>query len=133
VVEKTVSAKQLKLLAKEGADIKFAPESMEIAQFGDLLDTLKTMAANEQERIRADLARNQTTLEILATLQALIKKPPAGVTMPALDLTPLKDILEEIRAERDFRSRIAYEFDIQRDGRGFSQKITATPVQPTLN
>lgn len=106
---------------------------MKIEQFGDLLEALKTLTSNESERIRADLARNQTNLEILATLQALVKKPVSGMSMPALDLTPLKDILDDIRAERDYRARVAYNFEIKRDGRGFATAIEATPVQPTLN
>lgn len=134
MVEKTISDRQLRALAREGADIEFGPKSMQIDQFSELIDALKTMTANEAERIRADLARNQTNLEILAALQGLIKKPVAGVHVPALDLEPLKDILEQLAAERHHEP-VDYDFKILRSGPGLSPavKIEARAVKPTLN
>ena len=134
MVDKTISSSQLRKLAKEGADIKFAPTSMEIQQFGDLIDALKTMTSNEVERIRADIARNQTNLEIIATLQAIIKKPAAGVNVPPPDLQPIRDLIEEMRAERHHEP-VDYDFNILRAGPGLSPavKIEARAVKPTLN
>jgi hypothetical protein len=134
VAEKTVSSAQLKRLAKEGAEIKFAPKAMEIEQFGELIEALKTMTANEAERIRADVARNQTNLEVIAALQALIKKPAAGVNVPPPDLQPIRDLIEEMRLERHHEP-VDYDFKILRSGPGLSPavKIEARAVKPTLN
>lgn len=133
MADNTISDRELKKLMREGAEVDFGTEVMKIEQFGDLVAALKTLTSNESERIRADIARNQTNIEILATLQALIKKPVKGMTAPAIDLTPLKDILEDIRAERDYRAKVGYNFEIKRDGRGFASSIEALPIQPTLN
>jgi hypothetical protein len=124
-------ARLLELTGK-GASVKFPKESMEIEQLGDLIEVLKRMAANEEERIRADIARNQTNLEILATLQGLIRKQGERKGSP-VDFGPLVQILADIKHEREEREDDnggAYEFDIKRDGRGFAQKIIATPVRP---
>lgn len=122
------------MMAKAGADIKFAPKAMEIEQFGELIEALKTMTSNEAERIRADIARNQTNLEILAALQGLIKKPAAGVNVPALDLTPIRDLIAELQADRH-REPVDYDFNILRAGPGLSPavKIEARAIKPTLN
>lgn len=134
MADNTISAAELRKLAKEGADINFQSKPTEIEQFGELLESLKTMAANETERIRADIARNQTNLEILATLQALIKKPTPGLNMPPPDLTPIRDLIEEMRAERHHEP-VDYDFNILRAGPGLSPavKIEARAVKPTLN
>lgn len=133
MAEKSISLSELKKLRDDGAEIEFEPEVTKIEQFSDLIDQLKLMVANESERIRADIARNQTNLEILATLQALVRKQGQAPSQPAVDLSPIKELLEDLRAEREARERASYEFDIQRDGRGFAHKITAKPVGPTTH
>jgi hypothetical protein len=92
------------------------------------------MTANEAERIRADVARNQTNLEVIAALQALIKKPAAGVNVPPPDLQPIRDLIEEMRLERHHEP-VDYDFKILRSGPGLSPavKIEARAVKPTLN
>ena len=134
MVDKTITAKQLKRLTGEGAEVKFGTESMQIEQFGDLVSSLKTMVANEAERIRADIARNQTNLEILATLQSLIRKQAQVPTSAPADLSPIKDLLEDMRAERNV-DPVDYDFNILRAGPGLSPavKIEARHVKPTLN
>jgi hypothetical protein len=133
VAEKTISKDDLRRLVKRGADVKFQPKATEIANFDELLEVLKQIANNEQERIRADIQRNQTNLEILATLQAQLRKQGTVKAGPAPDMTPIIELLTEIREEREERERVAYNFDIKRDGRGFAQSITATPVCPTTH
>ena len=130
MVEKTITLQDLKTLAKEGATIEVNRQPVSIEGFTELVEALRAMMAAEEERIRADIARNQTNLEILATLQAVVRKQGSHPKPEPVDLSPLVGILEEIRSERDYRARVAYDFDITRDGRGFAQKITATPVQP---
>ncbi len=132
MVDKTITAQQLRMLHGEGAEITFDRKAMQIDQFGELIKTLKTMTSNETERIRADLARNQTNLEILATLQGLIKKPVAGVNMPAIDLSPIRDLIDEMRAERHHEP-VDYDFNILRSGPGLSPavKIEARAIKPT--
>lgn len=133
MAEKTVSLSDLKKLESEGSTFDFEKEVLEIEQFGELVESLKTMVANEAERIRADISRNQTNLEILATLQAMIRKQGQGPKIEAPDFSPIYELLEEIRGEREARDRGAYEFTVKRDGRGFAQTITATPVAPTTH
>lgn len=122
------------MMAKDGAEITFAPKSMEIQQFGELIEALKTMTSNESARIQADLARNQTNLEILATLQAIVKKPVSGAPAPTMDLKPIRDLIEELQVERH-REPVDYDFNILRSGPGLSPavKIEARAIKPTLN
>ena len=123
-------------LQNEGASVKFPAKPMQVEQLGELIDVLKRMAANEEERIRADIARNQTNLEILATLQATIRKQGEKRTMSGsnLDLTPIVQAILEIKEEREEREHgSSYQFEIHRDGRGFAQRITATPTRQTTH
>lgn len=134
MAEKTISRAQLKKLAREGADITFPSKPTEIEQFGDLVAAMERMVSNEAERIRADIARNQTNLEILATLQALVRKQGQGPAPQPVDLSPIRDLLEEIKTERN-REPVDYDFNILRAGPGLSPavKIEARAVKPTLN
>lgn len=91
------------------------------------------MVSNEAERIRADIARNQTNLEILATLQSLVRKQGQQPTAQPTDFAPLVAMLDDMRGDREAREQAAYEFEVQRDGRGFAQKIVATPVGRTTH
>ena len=130
MAEKTISISQLKKREEEGSEFEFEPEVTEIERFGELIDAMNQMVANESERVRADIARNQTNLEVLATLQSIIRKQASGPSPAAVDLTPIRDMIDELRAERMARDQASYEFAISRDGRGFAQKITASPIKP---
>jgi len=131
-----MSLGQIRRLQKKGASVEFPAKPMQVEQLGDLIDVLKTMAANEEERIRADIARNQTNLEILATLQAMIRKQGENrkISGSEIDLTPVVQILSEMKEERERNDNGgSYEFEIKRDGRGFAQRIVATPARPTTH
>lgn len=134
MAEKTITLDELRRSKTDGAEFEFDPETLTIPQFGDLVEAMQRMVANESERIRADIARNQTNLEILATLQSLIKKQGSGPAPQPVDLSPIKDLLEEIRAERT-HAPVDYDFNILRAGPGLSPavKIEARAVKPTLN
>lgn len=131
MVDKTITADELIELVNSGARITTPTKPMVIEQFNELLDKLNQMIAANEERAQADLARSQTQLEVLATLQALIRQNQGVNRSPPVDLKPLYTVLSEIQEAQ--RPAVAYEFDIQRDGRGFQQKIIATPIKPTLN
>lgn len=131
-----MSLAELIALQNEGASVKFPAKPMQVEQLGDLIEVLKRMAANEEERIRADIARNQTNLEILATLQAMIRKQGENrkISGSEIDLAPVVQILSEMKEERDNHDNGgSYEFEIKRDGRGFAQRIVATPMRPTTH
>jgi hypothetical protein len=136
MLEKTMPYSELVELIKEGAEVKLPARTMTVEQLDELCATLKQMAAAEETRIAADIARNQTNLEILATLQGIIRKTSEKRTMsanPAVDMQPVVDLLTELRAERKAREATTYQFDIQRDGRGFAQSIKAKPITPTTH
>lgn len=82
MVDKTVTRRQLQEMQKDGALIEFEKRPMVVEQFGELIETLKTMIDAQNMRAKADLARSQTQLEVLATLQGLIKKD-AGRALPS--------------------------------------------------
>lgn len=133
MAEKTITLDELQRLKSEGAEVEIETEVLSIERFDELLEAVKQMAANEAERIRADIARNQTNLEILATLQAMVRKAGEGPKAQPVDLSPIRDLIVSMHDERQARDRGAYEFAIKRDGRGFAQTITATPVSPTTH
>lgn len=116
---------------RELGEINMDPEKREIAQLGDLIDQLKLMVIALAERTKADLARSQVQLEILATLQKSIRASgtKSQVTTETIDLEPLKEVLAEISAVRE---AVPYTFDIQRaDNNGPMQRVIATPIEPT--
>ena len=104
--------------------VRYDPQVMVIHRFDELLSKLETLIQENSERVRADLARNQTQLEVLATLQQIIRN---NVTAKAPNLEPLKTVLTQLQQQREPGPRPAYEFTIDRDNRGFMSKITATP------
>ena len=110
--------------------VRYDPQVMVIHRFDELLSKLETVIQENAERVRADLARNQTQLEILATLQQLIR---SNVTAKAPNLEPLKTVLTQLQQQREPGPRPAYEFTIDRDNRGFMSKITARPQGPTTH
>lgn len=135
MAEKTISLNELEKLKSEGAEVEIETEVMQIDRFDELLATLKSMAENEAERIRADIARNQTNLEILATLQSLVRKAGDGPKATPVDLSPIFTMLEEMRAERT-RAPVDYDFNIIRPGGdGFqpATKIEARAVKPVTH
>lgn len=118
----------------EGGDlIESEAEPMTIERFGELLEKMDALVQASQERAEADLARSQSQLEVLATLQALIRQQNAGPKGSPVDLAPLKTVLTEIQTANAERGRITYEFDVQRSNQGYISKIVATPQGRTLN
>lgn len=131
MADKSISLDELKKLRQKGAEVEFEAEITTIEQFDDLVAAVKAMVASEAERVRADIARNQTNLEILATLQSMIRKQGSAPSASPVDLTPIVELIQDIKAEREFRERASYEFEINRDQRGYMKSITANPTQPT--
>ena len=135
MAEKTITLKELDERRRQGVEYQFDPDILTIERFDDLIKALEAMVSNEAERIRADIARNQTNLEILATLQAVIRKQGQGPAVQPVDLSPIRDLLEEIRADRT-REPVDYDFHIVRPGgEGFqpATKIEARAVKPTTH
>lgn len=116
---------------EDGDEVEFDPQVTIIRGFEDLLSKLDTMIHNHEERIRADLARNQTQLEILATLQATIRAQ-VNQGKPQVNLEPIKTVLSEMQEQQN-RPRPTWEFEIDRDNRGFMTKIKAKPQGQQLH
>lgn len=131
MAEKPITLAELRKLTEEGAEVEIERRPAQIERFGELVEALKQMVANEAERIRADITRNQTNLEILASLQAMVRKQAQSPKQQPVDFAPLVAILDDMRMEREIREQAAYKFEISRDGRGFAQEITATPIGET--
>jgi len=117
---------------KDFGEIKYEPKSREVARFGELIDKLEQMIASNAERTRADLARSQVQLEILATIQKSVRTNVAKPQLPQEQINgieALKDILLQINEARE---AVPYQFDIQRaDNNGPMQRVIATPIEPT--
>ena len=114
-------------LLKGGASIKIDRPAQTIAQFDELVATLKKMIDVQESRAQERIVRNQIQLEILATLQSTIKKNAGGVKFSPLDLSPLKTVLDSIAKNSQVRPRTVYEFNIERTDLGFIDKIIAVP------
>ena len=127
---KRVSDSQLAEM-KEIGEIEYDPEQREVAQFGELIEQLRQMVAGNAERVKADLARSQVQLEVLAGLQKLIhaNRTKSFSTPETMSLEPLLEVLAQLHESRE---AVPYQFDIQRaDNNGPMQRIIATPIQPT--
>jgi len=113
-------------LVKGGAKIKIDRPAQRIAQFDELINLMKEMIATNRARIEADEARNKSQLEVLATLQSLIRSGNVTKSHP-VDLTPLKTVLTQISEntktpklkEIDF----VKELNIERSRQGYIDKI----------
>ena len=130
MAEKSISLVEAQRLRDDGAEFEFEKEITSIERFDELIDTLRLIAANEQERIRADLARNQTNLEIMGSLQTLVQslKGSNGGRID-LDLGPLEEILGKLTAKHHSHPLVTYDFEFTRDvNSGAIFKIRATPV-----
>ncbi len=122
-------------LMKGGAKIEIARPAQIIAQFDELVSHIKQLIAGNEARAVADKMQAQSQLEVLATLQALIKKQPSGVNRSSpLDLEPLQTVLAEMAQANTMREEPHdYEFTFDRGPQGFTTKIYAKVVRPTLN
>jgi len=119
-------------LIKGGAAITINRPPQRIAQFEELIDTLKTMVAGQEARANADLERSKVQLEVLARLQSLSNKKPGSITVPAVDLGPLQAMLAQV-VKSNTREPVDYDFKILRTGPGLSpaHTIEARVVRPT--
>ena len=129
--EKTITLADVRKRKSQGAEFQFDPDQMTIDRFDELLEALKPLAGNEDARIRADLARNATILEILGTLQGLIRDRKPAQSTVNIDMTKLEELLGELTAKAHMHPLVAYDFDFQRVEGGRIAKIRATPVKLT--
>ena len=68
-MDKVDNLKKFGKSAKVTAD----PEAREVAGFEDLIGEIRTLISQGAERTQADLVRNQAQLEVLATLQKMVR------------------------------------------------------------
>lgn len=130
MADNPITLEELENLRRDGAEVSIDPRKMTIDQFADLVSEIRELVKSQNERTRADLARNQTSLEIIASLQALIKQQ-SGNKMPEMDLSPLKELLQNIWADRQRKEATAYEFTFDFNSQGRYSKIYAEPKPPT--
>jgi hypothetical protein len=130
VPDKTISLRRLQKLKESGALVEIEKRPLQLEQFGELIESLGRMIETQELRAEADLSRSQTQLEVLATLQSLIKKQPSGNSshLP-MDLSPLYEVLAELKSDRPPAD---YDFKVLRSGPGLSPivKIEARVVRP---
>lgn len=112
--------------------VKYDPETHNIARFGELIDKLSELISMNSARVQADLARSQSQLEVLGTIQKMVRNQPKGVTKShEIDLAPLQDVLAQILAANAEKAKQAYQFNVQRVEGGLMTGITAVPITPT--
>ncbi len=88
----------------------------------------EAMAKSNEALAAAETAKSKTQLEVMATLQSLIKSGSNVPKVQPVDLTPLKSVLSDIKQNTTPNVRSGYEFEIERNKQtGFCQKIIATP------
>ena len=161
---KTIDIDQLVRLAKSGAKISTeerpqihanieAPPPVDIQPLVELLQERMTLdalveklgemhdaaLAATKKRDDADKSRAQTQLEVIYTLQALIKQlgvtksQPIELRQQAIDLSPLAAVLKTIseavsrQPETPVREPQSYRFVIERDKRGFAEAVLCEP------
>ena len=126
---KTITSQELAELGTS-VEVKRDPEVREIARLGELIDKLSQMIDQGADRTRADLERSQVQLEVLSSLQKMIRQngTKSHVSHETIDLSPLREVLTEISSMRE---AVPYKFDIQRHEGGAMASVTATPIAPT--
>ena len=128
---KKVSDDELDELRRIG-EVEYDPETMNIARFGELLEKLEELIAATTQRTTADLERSQVQLEVLATLQKMIRQngTKSQVSSETVDMEPLRAVLAQL-AESRGNEAVAYTFDIKRHEGGLMSHVIATPHEPT--
>jgi hypothetical protein len=125
---KPISNKELAELGKIGK-IKYDPEDMQIARFGELIDKLNELISQTAARSQADLARSQVQLEILGAIQKSMNQQKKGVIRSQpIDLAPLRELIIELQQAK---APTAYKFEIHRGEGGYMAGVTATPIEAT--
>jgi hypothetical protein len=120
-----LTTRQLLELQEEGDEIEFDDDGRRsIDGFDELVAEIKALVAAQRANAGADMLRSEAQSELIALVQKLLNRPVAGTNMQAV-----ADALTEISAMRtDHKS---YEFTVERDNRGFMQRVIARPVVPT--
>lgn len=125
---KSITKQELAELG-DSVTVKHDPEGREVARFGELIDKLSEMIAQGAERTAADHARSQVQLEVLSSLQKMIRdNRTKSYSQDPIDLSPLRDVLSEINESKE---AVTYRFDIQRHEGGAMSSVIATPIEPT--
>lgn len=152
MAHETIDLEKLIELIKSGAEVRTENKPTIIAQvdpsaaqlermIGKLDDLVKTSQAKieadhvrSEARGKADIAKSKAheasekrQLEVLQTLQSLIRSGSVP-KVQAMDLTPLKSVLSEIRQHSAPKGNTAYRFKVERTSQGFIDEIIATPV-----
>ena len=105
--------------------IEFDPQIFVLDRMDELLAKLDSMIENQTQMASADLARSQAQLEVLATLQKLIRNKVTS--SKPVDMAPIQSALTELQTMQAEPRRTVYQFDITRDNRGLLASITAKP------
>ncbi len=88
------------------------------------------MAEGAEAKAAAEHANSQAQLEILATLQSMIKTGVVTKSQSS-DLAPIQTVLSEIQENVRPTERPAYQFTVNRTDRGFIDSIIAKPyIEP---
>jgi hypothetical protein len=120
-----ITPMELARLVNSGATVKEEDHGpMEIQGFGELVSMLGQMLKANEARIQADAARSAALSDSLSALQSMIKSFQVNNDV---DLSPLKTVLSEIKANTQPCARASYTFSVQRSGQGYIEGITATP------
>ena len=132
MADEVISVSELLEMVDDGAILRRESKPTVIERFDELIAQLKALVESQKELAAADLARSKTQLEVLATLQANIKKANTPKVHPAPDLKPLMLVLAEIQKSNHHEPH-DYDFNILRSGPGLSPavKIEARVVRPT--
>ena len=132
MARKGISDSEYAELLEDGAALHEEAQPMTIERFGELIEKMDALVRASLERAEVETARNQMQLEVLATLQAVIRQNnAAGQKTATIDLEPLQTVLTQIQEANAERGRVAYDFDIKRSGQGYISGIVATPITPT--
>lgn len=117
---------------KSLGSVKMDPKVHNVARFDELINKLTQLVDSQSQRTQADLARSQSQLEVLATLQKMIRQQngtKSHVSHETIDLTPLQEVLSQIQAVNAERAEMAYSFEIQRGPNGGPmQRVIARPM-----
>lgn len=101
-----------------------------IGKLDSMVKVMETRVATDREtslaRSGADEVRSKRQLEVLATMQSLIRSGSVP-KVQSMDLSPLKSVLSEIRTHSAAKAPVSYRFKVARTSQGFIDEIIATP------
>ena len=123
---KVLTAEELREMREDGDELEIHDGGRRVIEgFSELVEELRALVEAQRANAGADMLRSEAQSELIAVLRKLVGKPAGSI-----DMAPLTELLAEMM-EMKGNHHQTYQFNIERDNRGFMTSVVATPAIQT--